>query len=722
MGSARGLAYVTVVATSGFTPATGPATAPGSGPPAPAQGPGGLFQAILAALQAAASPTPNANAPGAAPARIALETLIARHSGTTSAPVEGAAGPPIATETPRPEAELLLIDLVRQLTALQDALEDGVAPDPALESKAAETLEKLAALLTPSSEPAPTDIAPTIESSADWSALTQQILGPLVQPPPPSGVDDAPVALDDAEAVDPIDAAPAAPTGAPADAATPPPVAAPSGFAPAAEAAMLQASAPREKGPASGGPSSAAPTSPTADRPTAATATRTVTPPTAAVPDRDADREVAASPPRGQPAPPARQASPPGEDNQPSDSVRPNPTSGSAQPAPASSTAGIQPATVARTEGDVVPAPVATEPAVPVQSAEKAEARPLARLAPELARLADRVRELAAAFRNTSPELAQKLEAFAARLEAATPEDMEFARLTLPMVTDATDTELSRALERLLGDLPAPQNRRAAATAGTSQPAFADAEATDTADVPQLVLKPVPPSDRAEVKFEPAPPRSEAPPPAVARAEPQAPAPIRSEAAAPPPQPGGAMDAPDATPPQAIASTTGATSAQPTEARAVLQQAASAGAPPQINMPQLAVEIVRHVQAGNSQFQIRLDPPDLGRVDIKLDLDSNGNVHARMTVDKAETLDLMQRDQRVLERALAQAGLDSSKTSLEFSLRQNPFGRDGNQQQQNRPSAQLARGGTDDAHPTTLPVQSTAYRGVIRESGINLYV
>ena len=48
-----------------------------------------------------------------------------------------------------------------------------------------------------------------------------------------------------------------------------------------------------------------------------------------------------------------------------------------------------------------------------------------------------------------------------------------------------------------------------------------------------------------------------------------------------------------------------------------------------------------------------------------------------MTVERPETLDLMQRDQRALQQALQQAGLDSSKTNLEFSLRQNPFSQQG---------------------------------------------
>src|SRR5690606_21074444 len=95
----------------------------------------------------------------------------------------------------------------------------------------------------------------------------------------------------------------------------------------------------------------------------------------------------------------------------------------------------------------------------------------------------------------------------------------------------------------------------------------------------------------------------------------------------------------------------------------------------QVNLPHLAFEIARQVQQGTTQFQVRLDPPELGRIDVRLDIDNGGNVNARLTVERSETLDLLQRDQRALERALAQAGLDGSKTNLEFSLKQNPFER-----------------------------------------------
>lgn len=144
----------------------------------------------------------------------------------------------------------------------------------------------------------------------------------------------------------------------------------------------------------------------------------------------------------------------------------------------------------------------------------------------------------------------------------------------------------------------------------------------------------------------------------------------------------------------------------------------------QINVPQVAFEVVRQFSQGNSRFQIRLDPPELGRIDVRMQVDGDGNVQARMTVERAETLDLMQRDQRALERALAQAGLDSGKTSLEFSLRQNPFSRDGQGQQQGGQQSPFAQRGDRAAADEIPEITSspTQYRGLASPSGVNLFV
>lgn len=146
----------------------------------------------------------------------------------------------------------------------------------------------------------------------------------------------------------------------------------------------------------------------------------------------------------------------------------------------------------------------------------------------------------------------------------------------------------------------------------------------------------------------------------------------------------------------------------------------------QLNLPQIAFELARQVQDGNTRFQIRLDPPELGRIDVRLDINEAGQVNARLVVEKAETLDLMQRDQRGLERALQQAGLDSSKTNLEFSLKQNPFAG----QQGQMGDGQNTSGQSGSADENTGPAETSEepvplvnlYRGALTASGVNITV
>jgi flagellar hook-length control protein FliK len=83
----------------------------------------------------------------------------------------------------------------------------------------------------------------------------------------------------------------------------------------------------------------------------------------------------------------------------------------------------------------------------------------------------------------------------------------------------------------------------------------------------------------------------------------------------------------------------------------------------------LAVEIIAQARDGKNRFEIRLDPPELGRIDVHLAVDRDGNVSSRLVVDRSETLDLLRRDAPTLERALENAGLKTAQQGLEFSLR-----------------------------------------------------
>ena len=61
-------------------------------------------------------------------------------------------------------------------------------------------------------------------------------------------------------------------------------------------------------------------------------------------------------------------------------------------------------------------------------------------------------------------------------------------------------------------------------------------------------------------------------------------------------------------------------------------------------------------QSGAKQFDIRLDPPELGRVEVRLSIDATGKASAHLSADQPQTLDLLQKDAPALTRALRDAG------------------------------------------------------------------
>lgn len=83
----------------------------------------------------------------------------------------------------------------------------------------------------------------------------------------------------------------------------------------------------------------------------------------------------------------------------------------------------------------------------------------------------------------------------------------------------------------------------------------------------------------------------------------------------------------------------------------------------------LAADIALRAAGGNSRFEIRLDPAELGRIDVRLDVDKHGNVTSHLTVERPATLDMLRRDAPQLQQALEDAGLKTGDSGLQFSLR-----------------------------------------------------
>jgi len=84
----------------------------------------------------------------------------------------------------------------------------------------------------------------------------------------------------------------------------------------------------------------------------------------------------------------------------------------------------------------------------------------------------------------------------------------------------------------------------------------------------------------------------------------------------------------------------------------------------------LGLTIAARTTEGLHHFDIRLDPAELGRVQVRLTVDDHGQAQATLVADKQQTLDLLQRDSSSLNRALQDAGLNLSNNGLSFSLRE----------------------------------------------------
>ena len=151
-------------------------------------------------------------------------------------------------------------------------------------------------------------------------------------------------------------------------------------------------------------------------------------------------------------------------------------------------------------------------------------------------------------------------------------------------------------------------------------------------------------------------------------------------------------------------------------------QGTASGQPTPIHV--VPIEIGLRAMSGSRQFDIRLDPDELGRVDVSLSISDKGEVSARLVVDRVETLHLLQRDARTLERAFEQAGLKPSDGGVDITLRdpsdQSAFRQ--NRQQDEAPQRSRQPDGSDLADDAPLSIDPAPQRRLIRLGGVDLSI
>jgi flagellar hook-length control protein FliK len=209
----------------------------------------------------------------------------------------------------------------------------------------------------------------------------------------------------------------------------------------------------------------------------------------------------------------------------------------------------------------------------------------------------------------------------------------------------------------------APLKGPAAGPAASPTPDHSDTPAADTNPLAKTVLATA--ADKQDSANGPANPAgvdvsaSSASPPAAPESHPHS---------ADTTNPHAATDLPDANM-QATGAIQPQWSAAATAAAPAAALTATAAASVAVPLSGLALEIAASAKNGKSSFEIRLDPAELGRIDVRIDVDRNGQMTSHLTVEKPETLSMLQQDAPQLQRALDNAGFRTGDGGLQFSLR-----------------------------------------------------
>ncbi|MDO9078631.1 MAG: flagellar hook-length control protein FliK [Brevundimonas sp.] len=242
-----------------------------------------------------------------------------------------------------------------------------------------------------------------------------------------------------------------------------------------------------------------------------------------------------------------------------------------------------------------------------------------------------------------------------------------------PLIATApqTDAPTAAALEAINAE--ARTGAPAASTAPTAQPPVVPSPAPLRA-LAERTSRPVEPSDgksggdpRATAPSAAAPAAATAVPPAASGPMPGA-ADLLAAAAAARDAAGEQADAGEPTPDMP----------QPGEGAAAQTQATAAPRETGVSQlsratieatAQIAAQILRRLEGRSTRFEMALTPDELGRVDVKLDIDSEGRLNARLAFDNpAAAADLRGRADE-LRRQLEDAGFHLAADAFEFAER-----------------------------------------------------
>jgi hypothetical protein len=127
---------------------------------------------------------------------------------------------------------------------------------------------------------------------------------------------------------------------------------------------------------------------------------------------------------------------------------------------------------------------------------------------------------------------------------------------------------------------------------------------------------------------------------------------------------------------------------------------------------------VNNANNESRNWTLQLDPPDLGKVEIRLQFTKDKLVKAQMIIEKPETWLMLQRDAQVLERALQGNDIDSDVSSISFEL----AGDHHDFTQNGRHDSQGNQSGTNSARQEDIKITDTSMTWFFdAESGLQRY-
>jgi flagellar hook-length control protein FliK len=142
---------------------------------------------------------------------------------------------------------------------------------------------------------------------------------------------------------------------------------------------------------------------------------------------------------------------------------------------------------------------------------------------------------------------------------------------------------------------------------------------------------------------------------------------------------------------------------------------------------ELGVAIAHHVASGSAAtgggetITLRLNPVDMGRIEVKLSFDDSGTLRAVVSADTPAALDMLRRDSADLGRALSDAGVRADTQTLRFDTRAGDGQR--GQANDNGPAWQRpqdGRSGSTIEAGSDVAEDITAYRPLRTRGGVDM--